>query len=523
MTTIIDSEIDALRARFGKSLADRLEGHIERLSWDAEWLAEHQRARLRALLASAVARSPFHARRLAGIDAEHFELNQLADLPVMSKAQMMASFDELLCDRRLTRARVECQLVASVHEPRLLDDEYICLVSGGSSGLRGIFVQTIDEYIEFASSILRRAMTRVIAAGGPPPDGLPVGIVAAAGPVHSSGFAAAVARGYPVRMIAAPATLPLAELVKRLNNTQPPVLLAHTSALALLAGEQRVGHLQIAPQTITAMSELLSDQARAAIELAFGVPLVNQFVSTEGLVGHSEPGETALSFATDMCIVELVDAENRPTPPGETSGKVLITNLHNHTQPLIRYELTDRFSRHPPAAHDPYLRATVHGRADDVFHYGNIAVDPLVIRTVMVREPAAVEYQVRQTDRGIDIAVVVDGELDWTALASSLQRSLQAAVFPSQACVSARSPTSLATPRRARPDASSPYDGTETQDAKHQGPGTGILGRGLQRSRSDWHRGLHRTRIRQPQRSTWDPRRARRSATSVHRPVGWML
>jgi len=353
MATIIDSEVDALRARFGKSLARRLERHIERLSWDPDRLAEHQGERLRALLASAVERSPFHACRLAGIDVERFELNQLAELPVMSKAQMMASFDELLCDRRLTRARVERQLAASAHEPSLLYDEYVCLVSGGSSGLRGIFVQTVDEYIEFAASILRRAMARVIAAGGPPPDGLPIGIVAAASPVHSSGFAAAVARGYPVRMTSAPATLPLDELVRRLNNAQPPVLLAHTSALELLAGEQRVGHLQIAPRTITAMSELLTDEARAVIELGFCVPLVNQFVSTEGLVGHSEPGEAALSFATDMCIVELVDAENRPTAPGQASAKVLITNLHNHTQPLIRYELTDRFMRLPSAAHDP--------------------------------------------------------------------------------------------------------------------------------------------------------------------------
>ena len=430
MTTITDSEVDALCARFGKSLAGRLEGHIERLSWDAERLAEHQRERLRALLAGAVERSPFHACRLAGIDVERFELTQLAELPVMSKAQMIASFDELLCDRRLTRARVERQLAASAHEPSLLYDEYVCLVSGGSSGLRGIFVQTIDEYIEFAASILRRAMARVIAAGGPPPDGLPVGIVAAAAPVHSSGFAAAVARGYPVRMTSAPATLPVAELVQRLNNAQPSVLLAHTSALEMLAGEQRVGRLQIAPRTITAVSELLTEEARVAIELAFGVPLINQFVSTEGLVGHSDPGDAALSFATDMCIVELVDDQNRPTPPGQTSAKVLITNLHNHTQPLIRYELTDRFIRHPSGAHDPYLRATVDGRADDVFHYRNVAVDPLVIRTVMVREPAALEYQVRQTDRGIDMAVVADGELDRAALASSLQLSLREAGLP---------------------------------------------------------------------------------------------
>ena len=44
----------------------------------------------------------------------------------------------------------------------------------------------------------------------------------------------------------------------------------------------------------------------------------------------------------------------------------VLTNLHNHTQPLIRYQLTDRFIRHPTAG-DPYLRAAVEGRADEIF------------------------------------------------------------------------------------------------------------------------------------------------------------
>ncbi len=436
MTAITDSRADALRARFGQALGDRLERHAERLSWDAGRLAEHQRQQLQALLATALSRSPFHARRLAGIDPGRFELGQLAELPVMTKEQMMAGFDELVTDRRLTRERAEQQLAACADDPGLLDDQYVCLASGGSSGLRGLFVQTVGEYAEFAASVLRRAMARVSAAGGPPPGGLPVAIVAAASPVHSSGFAAAVARSYPVRMIPAPATLPVGEIVRRLNAAQPPALLAHASTLVLLAGEQHAGRLRISPQAITAMSELLTDQDRIAIRDAFGVPPIDQFVSTEGLVGHSEPGGVVLSFATDMCIAELVDERNKPVADGVASAKVLLTNLHNHTQPLIRYELTDYFTRHP-AAVDPYLRATVEGRADDVFRYGSITVDPLVIRTVMVRTPDAVEYQVRQTRHGIDVAVVADGALDQAALASSLEHSLRTAGLPGP-CVQVR-------------------------------------------------------------------------------------
>jgi phenylacetate-CoA ligase len=181
---------------------------------------------------------------------------------------------------------------------------------------------------------------------------------------------------------------------------------------------------------VTAMGEPLAETDRAAIGAAFGVPPVNQFTCTEGLTGQSDPDGTILTFASDMCLAELVDADNQPVPDGTPSAKVLLTNLSNHTWPLIRYELTDRFTRHPAGPGRGYLRATVEGRTNDTFRYGTIAVDPLVIRTVMVQTPAALEYQVRQTSRGIDIAVVTRGPLDHAALAAALEDSLQAAGLP---------------------------------------------------------------------------------------------
>jgi phenylacetate-CoA ligase len=426
MTTIGDNSIRSLRARIGDALAARLPAHVARLGWDARQLADHQRDQLRSLLACARERSPFHARRLAGIDPGRFEPSQLAELPVMTKQQMMAGFDALLTDHDVTRARAEQQLAGCADEPGLLDGQYVCLASGGSSGVRGVFVQTAEEYTEFAASVLRPVMAPVFAAGGPPPGGLPVTIVAAASPVHSSGFAAAVARGYPVQMTAVPATLPTAQIVRRLNDAPPGVLLAHASTLVLLAGEQHAGRLQISPRAVTAISELLTDEGRDAISSAFGVAPVSSFVSTEGLAGHTSPGDAVMRFATDMCIVELVDARNQPVADGTASAKVLVTNLHNHTQPLIRYELTDRFIRRP-ADGDPYVHAVVEGRADEMFRYGAVTIDPLVIRTVMVKAPGVIEYQVRQTDHGIDAAVVTGGALDHAALASALQHALNGA------------------------------------------------------------------------------------------------
>jgi phenylacetate-CoA ligase len=431
MVTIADTDLQVLRTRFAAALATHLERDAGRPLWDARRLASHQRERLRTLLARAIAQSPFHARRLAGIDPGRFELADLARLPVMTKEQMMAGFDELPTDRRLTRSRVEQHLAASAERPSLLFGDYVCLASGGSSGLRGVFTQTIEEFAGFVASFVRPGAAPLAAPAPPPPGGILVAIVGAASPIHASGFgAAAAAGGYPLRTVSAPATLALAELVRRLNEAQPLVLQAHTSKLALLAEEKRAGRLRIAPVSVTAMGEPLNDGPRGAIGIAFGVPPVSQFTSTEGLAGQSDPGGEVISFASDMCITELVDDDNQPVPDGTPSAKVLLTNLYNHTQPLIRYELTDRFTRHPAAPGHDHLRATVQGRADDTFRYGNITVDPLAIRTVIVRTPAALEYQIRQTSRGIDVDVVADGSLDDAALATALGLSLRTAGLP---------------------------------------------------------------------------------------------
>jgi len=154
MTAATGADLDLLRARMTAAIGGRMAGHVERLGWNANQLADLQRARLRALLAGAIDRSAFHAARLAGINPARFELADLARLPIMTKAQMMEHFDEVLTDRRVRREEVEAHLAASVAEPALLLGDHVCLVSGGSSGLRGVFVQTAEEYAEFAASLV---------------------------------------------------------------------------------------------------------------------------------------------------------------------------------------------------------------------------------------------------------------------------------------------------------------------------------------------------------------------------------
>jgi phenylacetate-CoA ligase len=429
MTATTMTDLDLLRARMAVAMGGQLPGHIRRLAWSPAELAAFQRDRLRALLARAIERSPFHAARLRGVDPGRFELADLPGLPVMTKAQMMEDFDAAVTDRRLTRNLVERHLASSAAEPSLLLGDYVCLLSGGSSGRRGLVVQTVSEYAAFVGTIIRRAMAEAMTPAGPPPEGLVIGIVGAGTPVHSSGLAAATAVAPPVRLIPAPASLPTAEIVRRLNAAQPPALLAYATKLAELAREQQAGRLRLNLRSVTSMAEMLSAAERTAIGEAFGVPVIDLFVSTEGLVGRSEPGSAVLTFASDTCLAECVDDDGRPVPDGVASSRVLVTNLHNLTQPLIRYELTDRFT---PAANPAggFLRASVDGRADDLFRYPAASVHPFVIGTPLLRAPAVREFQVRQTERGADLAVVADGDLDVAALTAAVRDSLYQAGLP---------------------------------------------------------------------------------------------
>jgi hypothetical protein len=99
----------------------------------------------------------------------------------------------------------------------------------------------------------------------------------------------------------------------------------------------------------------------------------------------------------------------------------VIANLHNLTQPLIRYELTDRLVAQPAAIGHGHLRATAQGRADAPFRYGRLEVSPFAIRSVLATASAVREYQIRQTPRGLEARIVAEHELHTEVLTTQLR------------------------------------------------------------------------------------------------------
>jgi phenylacetate-coenzyme A ligase PaaK-like adenylate-forming protein len=200
--------------------------------------------------------------------------------------------------------------------------------------------------------------------------------------------------------------------------------------LARLAEEQRAGRLQLELLSVTSTSETLLPELRETIRDGFGAPIVDTFGSTEGLVGASAPDDEVIVFNSDGCIVELLDEQNRPVPDGTPSAKILVTNLTNRLQPLIRYEINDCFVRRPADPAHGLLRARVEGRSDDVLDFDGVSVHPLVVRAVMVKTPTVADYQVRQTAAGIHLAAIAAGAIDADRLRIRLEQALADAGLP---------------------------------------------------------------------------------------------
>jgi phenylacetate-CoA ligase len=395
------SGYEKLRSRHctrAMTLAPELLG---RLDWPAEQLAVHRRGALRRLLGVAKATSPWHRRRLGHIDPDTFEEHDLAAIPVMTKHDLMEHFDEIVTDRRLTLDRVEAHLAGLTGDAYLLD-RYHAVASSGASGRRGVFVLGWEAWaVRWLSNV--RGILRTQPAFGPG-RGLVSAMVAAGDATHGTSALSQTFSGPWLRTVRLPATLPLTDIVAGLNRAAPDVLVGYPSSLGPLVAEAHAGRLTIRPTGVVTTSESLLPAVRRALEETFGVPVTNVWSASEaGGLACSCPDGHGMHLSDDLVIVE----------PAE--GCVHLTNLYNPTLPLIRYELTDDVTilDGPCPCGSGHRRIEdVRGRGDDTFVYGGVVVNPRAFTSPLARQRHVADYQVRQTQRGAEMALRCLGPID---------------------------------------------------------------------------------------------------------------
>ena len=198
--------------------------------------------------------------------------------------------------------------------------------------------------------------------------------------------------------------MPLPELVARLNPFRPVLLAPYASVAALLASEQEAGRLHINPVLLALSAEGLPEGEYERVARAFKAKVGNSYAATECPFFSYSCEHGWLHVNSDWVVFEPVDVNYRPVRPGEPSHTVLISNLANRVQPILRYDLGDSVLQQagPCPCGNPLPAIRVQGRSAEVltFHSNGgdrVTIAPLAFATLADRTPGLQMFQIVQT------------------------------------------------------------------------------------------------------------------------------
>lgn len=380
-----------------------------RMRWSRDELAAYQRARLAELVEHASSQSPFYRALYGGARRGPVELSEL---PIVTKDAMMASFDRFLTAPGLRLSELLAH-VEKVRGDELLRNEYRVMASSGSSGAKALYVYDRAAWRRgFITAGLRMTGLAGLRPALPRPR---LATIAAGDGKHMTfrGGASMAVGVYRSQRFAASA--PLEQLSADLQAYRPDFILGYPSILALLADEQRKGALRIAPRAVVTSSEVCTDGMRESIQSAWGRAPFNCLGLTEtGIAAVDCEAHAGLHVFEDMCIVEVVDERGTPVPPGVAGAKILVTNLFNRVQPIIRFEVSDlvTLDDRPCACGRTMQRiVALDGRSDDILELpgpqGRVVLHPIHLRSALGADPTVLQYQVIATKGSLDIEVVL--------------------------------------------------------------------------------------------------------------------
>lgn len=326
-----------------------------------------QQQRLHELVAYVREHSPYFARHYANVPADF----RLSDLPPTEKPTLLANYDDWVTDRRIHLADVleYVNRDASKDQSRFLGD-YTALRTSGSTGNPLPMVRD-DYHNKIHGQLIGQRLLE-----GANADAMDISKHRRASLIHLSNGASSY--GAFLRMKAAHPECAdnllgvsvlesVDSIVEKLNAFQPETMAGYPSMMVRLAVEQLQGRLHLSLKHLATSAEMLSEENFHLLREAFQCPVANNYCMTEGgeiAMTHNCPH---LHINDDWVIVEPIDKDgNLITDPDQWSDAILVTDLSNFVQPIIRYRVGD-VVRVRPSTYDcsPLPILQIQGRSFD--------------------------------------------------------------------------------------------------------------------------------------------------------------
>lgn len=318
--------------------------------WSPTQLERHRVERLRLLLTDAVSHVPYYRRVFKELKYDPRGLtavSELRALPFLTKAVVRASFGDLTAENGPPLKRSN---------------------TGGSSGEPLVFMVGRERVSHDVAGRWRATRWWGLDIGDPE-------IVVWGSPIEirTQGRAQALRdRVFRTELLSAfeMSDAKLDTFVQRVRARRPKMLFGYPSALSLIARHSRKREIpmrDLGVKVAFVTAERLYDDQREDIASIFGCDVANGYGGRDaGFVAHECPSGGMHLSAEDI-IVELVDEQGSPVPPGNP-GEVVVTHLATRGFPFVRYRTGDIaiFDDRPCACGRslPLLRE-IQGRATD--------------------------------------------------------------------------------------------------------------------------------------------------------------
>ena len=386
-----------------RNLTDLLTLNRRLYHWSDERIRQWQSENVLKLVSKVRQESPFYKDLYR--DRTIASLADFSCLPVIGKSIMMAHFDQL----NTAGLHLDDVMAFALRKELAKDylgyyqDRYVVGLSSGTSGNKGIYVTP--------RSLTERLPGVFLARGGVRLTDLPLRILFILR-VFSQGFAdinaPLITLNYRSSM-----TEP-ASLIETMNKMRANILMAPPSLLRQLM--PLCSQIRRPPRRIISYAEVLDPLEKERFAKAFRAPVVEIYQTSEGQIA-SPCRCGSLHINEDLVYVELLDEQGAPLPSraGLRSSRMLVTNLVNPIQPLLRYEMNDMVELGDPCPCGSHFRVLgrVIGRNDDVLYLRdrigqNRAVYPdLVSRWIITTDDRIREFLVEQ-DASDHLTITVD-------------------------------------------------------------------------------------------------------------------
>jgi len=428
---VSEPSVEEMRAAHFAHLCDLMPEMIAHLSWSRHEIDAHANQALGGLVRLAQTSSPWHARRLRGLDPSAMTVADLALIPPMTKSDLMENWDEIVTVPG-ANLREAGQALQQMRDQFYIWKDNVLFTSGGTGGRPGVFLYGWTALALNCGGMVRGVPSyanSVPYRGNEHPHPVKIVGIGAEPSAHGSFVVGRIFSNPKNSTYLLSGWRSADDVIPKLNAIQPDLMSVYPNLIPALAAAAKAGELNIAPQVIACGGEPFPDESqKLARETWPKTRILSCWGTSEGAGTFPCLNGDGFHISEDQVIIEPVDDKGAPVAPGQRSAGIYFTNLHNPAQPIIRYYIDDVFEMQegPCACGSAYKKVRqVHGRGFDRFHYGPIVVHPVTLQLAVLEQPRILEYQIRQTPHGAHLAYRSTGEVDSERLSSKMSEALR--------------------------------------------------------------------------------------------------